>query len=194
MLVVANENKKWGVIDNNFSTIIGNKYTSLEFVESADVFIASDENKFGVISSKPNQRPIIDLNYEEVKVISNSPLFYQVKLAGKYGVINGEGKPVINNEYDSMGYTSKSTTEISVLTIENFGKEKQNLLVVCKSGKYGLVNLETGKSVVDCNLDKIYGKSENGEKNYYIELEKQEVELGRYIEFINTSTINVGNN
>ncbi len=191
MIVVANENKKWGAIDGNFSTIIGNRYTSMEFNESAGVFIVSDDNKYGVISKEPNQRPIIDLNYEEIKILNNTPVFYQVKLAGKYGVINGQGKAIINNDFDSMGYTSRSTTEISTLVIKEYGNNKENLLVVCKNGKYGLVSLDDGRTVIECSLDKIYAKNEGGQKNYYIELQQQEVSLDRYIEFINTSTINV---
>ncbi len=192
MMVVANESKKWGVVDGSYSTIIGNRYTSLKFVESAGVFIASDENKYGVISKEPNQRPIIDLNYEEINVINNSPVYYQVKLAGKYGVINGQGKATVNNIYDSMGYISKSTNEISLLMIEDYGANKDNLLVVCKNGKYGLVNIDSGQEVIGCVLDKIYGKKENGTTNYYIGLQQQEISLDRYIEYINTSTINVG--
>lgn len=192
MIVVANESKKWGVIDNNFSTIIGNRYTSLKFIESAGVFIASDDDKYGVISKGPNQNPIIDLNYEEINVINNSPVFYQVKLAGKYGVMNEKGTAVVDNIYDSMGYTSRGTNEISLLTIEKYGNNKENLLVVSRNGKYGLVNLDNGQEVVGCELDKIYGKNENGTINYYVELQQQEISLDRYIEYINTTTINVG--
>ncbi len=192
MLVVSNESQKWGVVNSSFSTIIGNRYTSLEFIESAGVFIVSDDNKYGVISKEPNQRPIIDLNYEEVSVINNSPIFYQVKLFGKYGIMNAEGKVIINNEYDSMGYTSESTTEQSVLTIKEYGNNKENLIVVCKNGKYGLVNLDNGNSIGDCILDKIYAKTENGKNNYYIQLQEQEFSLDSYIESVNTTTINIG--
>ncbi len=191
MLVVSNENQKWGVVDNNFSTIIGNKYTSLEFIESAKAFIAADDNKYGVISIEPNQRPIIDLNYEEIEVINNSPMFYKVKLAGKYGIIDGNGKPIINNEYDNMGYTTQSTTEQTVLVIKEFGKNKENLLVVCKEGKYGLVNLSDGKAIGDCILDKVYGKIENGQEKYYIQLQDKEFSLDDYIKSINTTKVNM---
>jgi len=193
MLVVSNENQKWGVINrNNFSTIIGNKYSSLEFVESANVFIASDNNKYGVISKKPNQAPIIDLNYEEVSVVSNSPLCYQVKLAGRYGIINKDGIPIINNDYDSTGYVSQNHIEQSVLTIEGVGKDNANALVVCKQGKYGLRSLDDGSLIADCKLDKIYAKYKDGERNYYVEVQGQEIDLDRYIEYINTTTVNVG--
>lgn len=193
MLVVSNESQKWGVINkNDFSTVIGNKYSSVEFVESAGVFIVSDDNKYGVISKETNQKPIINLNYEEVRVINNSPLCYQVKLAGRYGVINEDGKPIINNSYDSMGYNSTNTTEESVLAIKDIGKDKINALVVCKDGKYGLMSLDDGSTIADCILDKVYAKNENGEKKYYIQLKEQEVSLDKYIEYINTTTVDVG--
>lgn len=193
MLVVSNENERWGVVDTNFSSIITNKYSSIEFIESAEVFIVSDNEKYGVISKEPGTKPILDLNYEEVNIINNEPLFYQVKLAGKYGIINAKGEPVINNLYDSMGYNTESTTEESVLVIKDFGKDKANALVVCRDGKYGLVNLNNGATIVDCVLDKIYSKTENRQKKYYAQLQEKEISLDAYIESINTTTVNVGN-
>lgn len=192
MMVVSNENERWGVVDTEFSSVVTNKYSSIEFIESAGVFIVSDNGKYGVISKEPGKKPILGLNYEEVNIINNDPLFYQVKLAGKYGVINENGDPVINNIYDSMGYNTDITTEQSVLVIKGIGKNKENLLVVCKEGKYGLVSLNDGKAVGDCVLDKIYAKNENGERKYYIQLKEKEFTLDAYIESINTTTVNVG--
>lgn len=193
MLVVSNENEKWGVINRtDNSSIITNKYSSIEFIESAGVFIVSDNGKYGVISKEPGKKPILDLNYEEVNIINNEPLFYQVKLAGKYGIINAKGQPVINNLYDSMGYNTEATTEQSVLVIKDFGKDKVNALVVCREGKYGLVNLDNGATIIDCNLDKIYAKNENSEKKYYIQLQEKQMPLDQYIAQINTTTVNVG--
>lgn len=192
MLVVSNENEKWGVVDTNFSSIITNKYSSIEFIESAGVFIVSDNGKYGVISKETDKRPVLDLNYEEVNIINNDPLFYQVKLAGKYGIINAKGEPIINNLYDSMGYDTKTTTEQSVLVIKDFGKDKVNALVVCKDGKYGLVNLNNGATIIDCVVDKIYSKNENRENKYYIQLQEKEIPLDQYVTNINTTTVNVG--
>lgn len=192
MLIVSNENEKWGVVNTDFSSIITNKYSSIEFIESAGVFIVSDNGKYGVISKEPERKPILDLNYEEVNIINNEPLFYQVKLAGKYGIINAKGEPVINNLYDSMGYNTKVSTEEPVLVIKDFGKDKVNALVVCREGKYGLVNLDNGATIIDCNLDKIYAKNENSEKKYYIQLQEKEQLLEQYIAEINTTTVNVG--
>jgi len=190
MLVVSNESGKWGVVNStDFSTIIGNKYSSIEFIESAGVFIVSDNNKYGVISEK---KPIIDLNYEEINVINNNPLCYEVKLAENHAIVNKEGNLITNNLYNSFGYDSQNNLEESVLAIKELSSGKVNLLVVCKDGKYGLLNLDDGTTIGDCILDKIYSKTENGEKAYYIQLQGEEILLDKYLEYINTTTVNIG--
>lgn len=191
MLVVSNESSKWGVISStDFSTIIGNKYSSIEFIESAGVFIVSDNNKYGVINMQGKK--IIDLNYDSINVINNNPLCYEVKVGENCAIVNKLGSLITNNLYNSVGYTSQIAIEESVLVIKELGAAKVNLLVVCKDGKYGLLNLEDGTSIGDCILDKIYSKTENSEKVYYIQLQGQEILLNKYIESINTTTINIG--
>jgi len=189
MLVVSNESGKWGVINRkDFSTIIGNKYSTIRFIEKANVFIVSDKNKFGIVNEKG---VIVELIYEEIDVINNNPLYYKVKLAGEYGVIDSEGKIIINNLYEKIGYDAQNTIEESVLVIQTMEDEtkKTNMLVVCKEGKYGLVNLDDGTAVGECILDKIYSKIENGKKQYYIQLKEQEILLDKYLEYINTTTV-----
>ena len=190
MLVVSNESGKWGVISTkDFSTIIGNKYSSIEFIESANAFIVSDNNKYGVIT---DEKLIIDLNYEEIKVINNNPLCYEVKAGENHAIVNSMGKIITNKVYNSIGYISRNALEESVIVIKNLGKNKINALVVCKDDKYGLLNLDDGTSIGDCVLDKVYSKTENGEKVYYIQLKEQEVLLSKYLEHINTTTVNLG--
>lgn len=190
MLVVLNENGKWGVVNStDYSSIIGNKYSTIEFIESAGVFIVSDNNKYGVITK---EKPIIDLNYEEINVINNNPLCYEVKVSGKSVIFDKEGNLITNNFYDSIGYTSQSTLEESVLVIKELENNKANVLVVCKDGKYGLLNLDDGTTIGECSLDKIYSKTENRKKVYYIKLQEQEISLDKYLEYINTTTVNVG--
>lgn len=189
MLIVSNESGKWGVVKaSDFSTIIGNKYSSIEFIESANVFIVSDNNKYGVITK---EKLLIDLNYEEIKIINNNPLCYEVKIGENHAIVNAEGKVLSNTVYNSVGYTASNATEQSVLVIKDLVDNK-NLLVVCKEGKYGLLNLNDGTSVGECILDKIYSKLENRNKVYYIQLQGQELLLEKYLEYINTTTINIG--
>ena len=52
--------------------------------------------------------------------------------------------------------------------------------------------LDNGNSIGECVLDKIYSKTEGGQKIYYIQLQEQEILLDNYLEYLNTTTVNVG--
>lgn len=185
-MVVVSKSGKMGVVDWNTKPIISNKYTSMEFNEFAQNFIVSDDNKYGVISKNGNV--IIELKYDDINIINYSPLLYEVKLNNKFGVINQNGQMIVNMEYDRIGFASNSNTIQSALIIKDL--DGQDGIVVCKSGKYGIVSLKTGKLIIDCNVDKIYSKTSNrGVQTYYIELQNTEIELPRYIEYINTTTV-----
>jgi len=191
MIVVSNEAGKWGVVkSSDFSTIIGNKYSTIEYIEQGNVFIVSDDNKYGVINNEG--KIIIDLNYESIKVINNNPLCYEIKSGQKLAIVNEKGMPITNNLYESIGCNSQNNDEGSVIAIKKFGENKINLLVVCKNQKYGFINLDKGTSIGDCVLDKVYLKTENGKKVYYVQVQEQEILLDKYLEYINTTTVNVG--
>lgn len=181
MFIAANENGKLGVLDSNLNSIIGHKYETMEFDEFTKNFIVSSDNKYGIITRNGNI--VIDLRLDEIKIINYNPLLYSIKLNNKYGIINGEGKVVTNIEYDKIGFLETSSTIEPTLLIKNINN--QNGLVVCKNGKYGVIDLETGTTIINCELEKIYSETNlKGQKKYYIELQSTKIELDRYIEFI----------
>lgn len=187
MIIVANESGRMGVVNSNLESIIGHKYTTMEFDEFSNNFIVSDENKYGIISKQGNI--IADLKYESIRIINYSPLLYEVKLNNKYGVLNETGKLIVNIEYDKLGFTENSNLNEPTLIVENLNND-QDGIIVCKEGKYGIVSLKTGQTIINCEVDKIYSKtSSNGEKQYYIQLQNTEIDLDRYIEYINTTTV-----
>lgn len=189
-MVVVSKNGKMGVVDWNTNSIISNKYTSIEFNEFAQNFIVSDDNKYGVISKNGNI--VVELKYDDIDIINYSPLLYGVKLNNKFGVLDQNGNIIVNIEYDRIGFKANSNTIQSALIIKDL--DTQDGIVVCKSGKYGIVSLKTGKMIIDCNVDKIYSRtSTNGNQTYYIELQNTEIELARYIEYINTTTVVTNN-
>lgn len=175
-IVVVSKNGKMGVVDWNTKPIISNKYTTIEFNEFAQNFIVSDDNKYGVISKNGNVT--IELKYDDINIINYSPLLYEVKLNNKFGVINQNGQMIVNMEYDRIGFKANSNNMESTLIVKDING--QDGIVVCKSGKYGIVSLKTGKTIIDCNVDKIYSKTSNrGIQTYYIELQNTEIELAR---------------
>ena len=184
MIVATNSAGKKGVVDSNANSIIGFKYSTIEFNEALQNYIVSSDGKYGVISK--NGKLIIELEYEEIEVINYYPLLYKVKLSNKYGILNEEGKIIVGIEYDKIGFNEKSNVAEAVTIIKNIQNNDIGI-VVCNNNKYGIVNVNTGKMIINCEVDKIYSKK--GDNKYYIELEGTEVELNTYIEYINTTTI-----
>ena len=63
MMVVKNDEKKFGVCDLKGQTIIGTKYKSIKFIESLKSFIVkTDDNKVGIITYEAT--PIIPPEYD----------------------------------------------------------------------------------------------------------------------------------
>ena len=167
MVVVANESGKLGVVDSNTNIIIGHKYATMEFDEFSQNFIVSNDNKFGVISKKGNI--IVELKYESINIINYSPLLYEVKLENKVGVLDETGKLIVNIAYDGLGFSEKTTLTEPILIIKKLTKN-QDAMVVFNLGKYGLVNLSTGENILNCELEKIYARTnDSGEKQYYVQ-------------------------
>lgn len=182
MIVVTNNAKKMGVLTLDKTSVIGYKYSTMEFDEYSQRYIVSNEGKYGVISKEGKE--IIGTKYENIRIISYEPLLYEVKLNNKYGVLTETGKVSINIEYDKIGFSEISNLTEPALIIENL-KNNQTGIVVGKNNKYGIVNLQTGKTIIECELDKIYLK----ENIFYIELDGVEVTLNNYIDYINTTIV-----
>ncbi len=184
MLIVSNDNQKLGIVDLNFNTVIGAKYSSIEFDEYTQNFIISDDGKYGVIST---EKLLIEPKYQELSIINYSPLLYKVKLNNKYGILDENGDIVINNEYDQFGSNNNIENNFTLI-IKDIGEKKQTGIIAIKNGKYGLINIETGNPIVDCKADTIYYNNE--ENTYYVQEDNKVFTLDEYINYLNTTVVN----
>lgn len=188
MIVVSNNNGKLGVINFDYQTIIGNKYTTMEFDEFSKNFIVSDENRYGVISKEG--RVLVELKYEDIEIINYSPLLYKVKQNNKYGMLGENGNVIINTEYDGLG--SNNYRNNLDLIIQDIDNNKQDGIIVNKNGKYGIMNIKTGETILDCILDRIYYEtSENNKITYYVQVQNSEMTLEEYMKYANTTVVNL---
>lgn len=187
MVVVSNASGKLGVVDTKANTIIGQKYTTINFDEFSQRFIVSNNNRYGIVSKEGSV--IAELKYENVRIINYSPLLYEVKQNNKVGVLDEKGNLIIDTVFDKLGFYENSNLVESTLIIDNFSNN-QDAMVVCNGGKYGLVNLTTGQMILNCELEKIYSRTnDSGIKQHYVQLQNTEIELARYIQDINTTTV-----
>ncbi len=101
-LVVKNANGKYGVTDLKGNTVIGEKYDTIQFIESSKEFIVTtSDKKMGIISY--DAITVIQPEYDEIKQIDKDLDLYLVTNNKKQGVINKNGKFIVYMEYDQIG-------------------------------------------------------------------------------------------
>lgn len=106
MIVVATKDRQMGVVStNDMSTIIGTKYPNLTYCEGMGEFIAEQNGMYGVlvVSAQKEATVKVGFQYSSLKLIDNSIGLYLVGDSNKYGVLNRDGKILINLEYDKIG-------------------------------------------------------------------------------------------
>ena len=189
--IVISKDGKHGVINLNGEELVGNKYNSITFSEYTRDFIASNtSNQFGIISKDGLAK--INLQYDSLEIINYNPLLYKVKKLEKYGVMNEEGNVINDIVYDSLGYPKDKAREINyTLIVPNLNENIPESIVVCSNGKYGLLDLETGKEILRCSLDGIYSATEDETVYYIVENQKTKVFLETYIDNLNRVTVNL---
>ena len=190
MFVVTGENGKMGVVDKNMQTIIGNRYTTIEFDEFSQRYIVSDNNKYGVISIEGDS--IIDLKFQDIEIINYSPLIYKVKFENKYAILNKDGKALTKVEYEGFG-SNGNTDEERVVVIKNIDNSKRDGIVAYKNGRYGLINIENGEIILDFTAEKIYCKLEDNDKIYYVQSNNSQIKLEEYLKHANTTVVELNN-
>lgn len=162
----AYTNDKWGVIDNNGKIIIDATYDEMIIVpdKNKDLFIctynADYENEtYNTKVINKNNSEILT-NYQNVQAIENSDdsnIWYESNVLkfeenGKYGLIDFDGKLILNAEYDK------------IYSLE--GVEKN--IIIEKDGKKGLVNTSMGEIIISPEYTEISLLTESYENGYIV--------------------------
>lgn len=165
----AYENNKWGVIDNKGNKIIDTTYQDMIIIpdKNKEMFICTygvdyntEEFKTKVLNAKGEE---ILKEYSQVKPIENTDgksIWYEnnvliFKENNKYGLINFDGKKILEPEYDN----------IYALT----GFEKS--VIVEKNGKKGLVSTSMGEIIIPPEYSDITNLSNTYEYGYIVKNE-----------------------
>lgn len=162
----AYSNGKWGVIDNTGKTIIDFSYDEMivvpnsrksVFVCTYDVQDSTGEYKTKVLNEKNEE---ILKGYDKVEAIDNydskqniwfEDNLLRVEKNNKYGLIDFDGKVILECEYDSI-YALKGVTEN---------------IIVKKDGKLGLVNSK-GQTIINTEYNSIQTLEEGYKAEYLV--------------------------
>lgn len=163
LIVVKDENGKYGVYDTKGQTVIGEKYTDIKFSESAQEFIVkTEENKIGIIGMDGTTK--LKPEYNQIKQIDKKEGLYLIlNTNNKYGVVDNTGKTIIFPEYDAIGIDSTKFTNDN---IENNYILYDKCIPVKKADKWSLID-KNGNKIVDTIYDNLgcSGTSSNKSAN-----------------------------
>ena len=190
--MIINKDGKYGVNSLTNNEIIGNKYNSITFLEKTGEFIVSNKNnKYGILTNDSEVK--IKIQYDSIEILNYNPLLYKVEKTGKHGVVTEDGDVLGEIEYDIIGYPKDENIGINyTLIIPEINENIPESIVVAKNGKYGLIELETGEEILECNLKAIYSATGKDEVEYYIvETETEQLFLEKYVESLNRITVNM---
>jgi len=160
------ENNKWGVINNKGVKIVNNEYDEMiiipnknkgVFICNYDVNYNDETYKTKVINEKSEE---ILTEYENISAIENTDgkiVWYEDNLLkfqknGKFGLIDFEGKIIIEPEYDNIYALD--------------GIEKS--IIIEKDGKKGLVNTSLGEIIIPAEYNEISSLTESYENGYIV--------------------------
>ena len=160
------ENNKWGVIDNKGNIIIDVNNDEMIivpdknkgiFISTYDIDYENETYKTKVINEKGEE---ILNDYENVEPIENtdgSTVWYEsnilkYKKDEKYGLIDFEGKKLVEPEYDK------------IYALDGINHS----VIIEKEGKKGLVNSNTGEVIIEPNYTEITTVSDTYENGYIV--------------------------
>ena len=122
-------------MDKNGKEILSFEYDSIEPILGK--IIASKGGKKGVFNKK--RKPIVPLEYDDIKAPDFMSGTYSVCKDGKWGVLNKDGKSITQLEYDK---------------INDYGFACGRL-AVCKDNKWGFIDRK-GVEVIECKYDEVF--------------------------------------
>lgn len=148
------ESKLYGVskigADGNLVELIGDKYSSIEFIEtSQDFIVTTEDNKKGLITNDGITR--IRPEHDELKIIDDEYNLFLIKNGTNYGVINKSGRYIVYPEYEQIGIDK---TLYPRDDIKNPYLLYDNCIPVCKNRKWGIID-RTGKMIIEVQYDSI---------------------------------------
>lgn len=156
-LLIVGKDKLEGLIDQNFTTIFDFKYPELRFsqVNPRHLYFRNDKYQYGIIDL--NEQIIIP---PSTTYLHSNPNYTKTQKEYLFGVLDKNGQELIPTMYDE---------------IEDFGSN--NLLIVSKNKKYGVVNYQN-EIIVPIEYDIVYPAHHSASREGFITVYKRIIEYG----------------
>lgn len=101
-MMIIIKDKKYGVIKaSTGQSILENKYEEIKYLPATSDFLVKSNEKYGIMGSDASVKARI--TYDEIKIMDNQNGLYLVKQNNLYGVIDINGKVIIEPAYKQIG-------------------------------------------------------------------------------------------
>ena len=154
--------KQYGVasLANPTNTIIGTRYSSIEFMEGSNDFIVkTSDNKMGIIGSDGITK--VRLEYDDIKELDKNLGLYLVTSNNKQGVVNSNGKVIVYQDYDQIGLPNT----INDTNVTNKYILMDNCIPVKRNNKWGLIDIN-GNEIAPIQYDGLGCDADTSDSRY----------------------------
>jgi len=158
--------EKYGLLDEEGTRIIKPEFDQISKLQEDSIYYACKENGYSFITKSGEIMIANDDRFEEINDMSEE--FIGVKIDGRWGFVDINGKLRIANQYDNIGSYNEGLAPIKILGRWGYIDKREDIMVqpaydtvysfrnglceVVKKGKYGLIDA-TGKITLECEYD-----------------------------------------
>lgn len=157
---------KFGLLDENGDRVIQPQFDEISSLQEDSIYYAKSEMGHSFITKSGKIMVEGDDRFEAVNDMSEE--FIGVKIDGRWGFVDINGKLRIANQYDNIGPYNEGLAPIKILGRWGYIDKREDIIVqpaydtvysfrgglceVVKKGKYGLINA-AGKITLECEYD-----------------------------------------
>ena len=160
---------KVGLVDNDGKRIIKPEYDEISPLWQDSIYVVRNGSKYSFITKSGRIMDHDDNRFQDVMGMRED--FIGVKIDGKWGFVDVNGKLRIANRYDGIGLYNEGRAPVKILghwgyidklellkvqpKYDEVSEFKNGLCIVTRNGKYGLINA-MGREIIEPQYDSLY--------------------------------------
>ena len=155
-VVVANKNKKYGVIDlKTGEIVISYQYSKIIYKQNSKEFFIYTDNSVGLLGSDTTTLIIEPTKYDSISIFDELNKLYLAEKSGKFGILDVEGNEIIPINFDVIGTKAIANYEkFEIPESETPNLIQSKVISVSKDGKIGLYNIK-GERLLNVNYESL---------------------------------------
>ena len=159
---------KFGLLDEEGQRVIRPEFDEISKLQEDSIYYARSEKGYSFITKSGSIMNANDNRFEDINDMSEE--FIGVKIDGRWGFVDINGKLRIANQYDNVGPYNEGLAPIKILGRWGYIDKREDIIVqpafdtvyhfkgglceVIKRGKYGLID-STGAITIECEYDEL---------------------------------------